>query len=81
MKLKSKENDFSEIGAITEDTCSLLGNLENSRLSFVRRGGNRVAHELARERFSLTADHIWLEEAPVRIEIFAAEDRRCSDPP
>ncbi|KAK8673927.1 hypothetical protein V6N13_112236 [Hibiscus sabdariffa] len=80
-KLKSKELDFSKIRAITEDTCRLLGNLASSRLSFIRRGGNRVAHELARERFSLTADQIRIEEAPARIEILAAEDRRCSDPP
>ncbi|KAK8686461.1 hypothetical protein V6N13_125486 [Hibiscus sabdariffa] len=45
------------------------------------RGGNKVAHELARERFSLPADQIWVEEAPARIEALRAEDRRLSDPP
>ncbi|KAL4335266.1 hypothetical protein GQ457_07G037440 [Hibiscus cannabinus] len=80
-KLKSTDRDFSEIGAITEDTRCFLRNLECSRLSFIRRRGNRVAHELARERFSITADQSWIEEAPARIEAIAAEDRRCLDPP
>ncbi|GMJ00600.1 hypothetical protein like AT2G34320 [Hibiscus trionum] len=80
-KLKSKEVDFSEIGAITEDSRKLLRNLESYWLSFTRRGGNKVAHELAREQLNIAADQTWVEEAPERIEALAAEDRRCSDPP
>ncbi|KAK8686093.1 hypothetical protein V6N13_125120 [Hibiscus sabdariffa] len=53
-KLKSNKEDFSEIGAITDDTRHLLRNLGSYRLSFIRRGGNKVAHELARERISLS---------------------------
>ncbi|KAK9045072.1 hypothetical protein V6N11_058962 [Hibiscus sabdariffa] len=80
-KLKANKEDFSEIGANIDDACYFLRRLGTHRLSFIRRGGNKVAHELARERFSLPADQIWVEEAPARIEALRAEDRRLSDPP
>ncbi|GMJ02408.1 hypothetical protein like AT4G29090 [Hibiscus trionum] len=80
-KLRSKGPDSSNISVIMADAKQLLGCLDSYQISFIRRGGNRVAHELARERLSIAVDTTWVEEALDRIEALAAEDRRCAEPP
>ncbi|GMI89588.1 hypothetical protein HRI_002628100 [Hibiscus trionum] len=80
-KLQMREEDLSEISAIIYDTKSLARDFQEFQLSFIPRSGNRVAHAFINERFSLSKDHAWIEEAPDHILALIDEDRRYSDPP
>ncbi|KAK8529323.1 hypothetical protein V6N12_060106 [Hibiscus sabdariffa] len=53
-------------------TRRLARHFQAFRLAYIHRSGNRVAHALANERFSLSADHALA---------LVDDDRRCSEPP
>jgi ribonuclease HI len=64
----STRNDLSEFGCIISSCCSLFRNLfSNSRVEFVRRQANAVAHTLAREA-TCSASHAVYYEIPTCIE-------------
>ncbi|KAL4271151.1 hypothetical protein GQ457_13G007950 [Hibiscus cannabinus] len=80
-KLQLQVDDLSEVSAFIFDTKRLARQFQAFQIGYIPRSGNKVAHALASERFSLMADHAWIEDAPSHILALVDEDRRCSEPP
>ena len=55
---------YSLLGHVYEDIpCSLRG-LHSVSISYVRRGGNKVAHILAQYARNITDELYWIEDSP-----------------
>ncbi|GAU35225.1 hypothetical protein TSUD_205010 [Trifolium subterraneum] len=61
-KFHSKNRDESELGDIIKDCRTMFNtHFRNSRVEFIRRQANEVAHVLAREATSLASFHIFID--------------------
>ena len=58
------QDDFSLIGNVVGDIHHLVRNLQWVRIECTRRGGNRVAHELAQFARNISQDLYWMEDVP-----------------
>ena len=63
--ISSSQINCSLLGYVVDDIRHLVHCLEWARISFTRRGGNKVAYALAQHaRNSLDNDVYWLEDSP-----------------
>ncbi|KAL0007369.1 hypothetical protein SO802_008871 [Lithocarpus litseifolius] len=63
--ISSSSENFSLLGNVVSDIRHLLGGLQWSRVCYVRRGANQVAHALAQyARNSLDTFLVWMEDSP-----------------
>ncbi|CAJ2641086.1 unnamed protein product [Trifolium pratense] len=61
-KFHSKNRDESELGDIIKDCRTMFNtHFRNSRVEYIRRQANEVAHVLAREATSLASFHIFID--------------------
>ncbi|XP_075650259.1 uncharacterized protein LOC142620844 [Castanea sativa] len=64
--ISSSRINCSLLGYVVDDIRHLVHCLEWARISFTRRGGNKVAHALAQHaRNSLDNDVYWMEDSPL----------------
>ena len=54
----------SLLGHIFEDIQHLVCGLQHASISFIKRGGNMVAHSLARQARSINDEMYWMEDSP-----------------
>ncbi|XP_021751079.1 uncharacterized protein LOC110716751 [Chenopodium quinoa] len=71
--LKKKTAPATAFGLIVHDILKLALQCQEYS-SFVKRGGNRVAHELAKISSSFTELRVWMEEVPLGISDFVIVD-------
>ena len=62
--IASGTENQSAIGHVVGDIRHLAGALEWTSVSYTKRNGNRVAHELARYAQKVNVDLFWMEEVP-----------------
>ena len=62
--ISSKQFDSSPIGLVIQECRSLLHQLHNSHLFFVKRSANQAAHTLARVASSMSGQGEWLSSPP-----------------
>lgn len=62
--LNGKEKNLTAAGQIIEEMKELLWTRQESKVMWVRRTGNKAAHELAREGVCLELSKFWLAEPP-----------------
>ena len=58
------QDDHSMLGNVIEDIHHLIRNLQWARIECIRRGGNRVVHELAQFARNISHDLFWMEDVP-----------------
>ena len=58
------QEDLSLLGNVIGDIHHLIRNLQWVRIECTRRGGNRVAHELAQFDRNISQDLFWMEDVP-----------------
>jgi len=59
----SEENN-SLLGHIFEDIQHLVRGLQHASISCIKRGGNMVAHSLARHARTISDETYWIEDSP-----------------
>ncbi|GMI87719.1 hypothetical protein like AT3G25270 [Hibiscus trionum] len=79
-KFNSSKENLSEISAHIWDAKVMLRNFNASRIIFTPREGNRTTHAMAKERFYISKDRIWVEDAPPYVTHQADEDHRNLNP-
>ncbi|XP_023905928.1 uncharacterized protein LOC112017706 [Quercus suber] len=62
--ISALQDDFSLLGNVIGDIHHLIMNLHWVRIECTRRGGNRVAHELAQFARNISQDLFWMEDVP-----------------
>ena len=62
--ISAMQEDFSLLGNVIRDIHHLVRNLQWVRIECTRRGGNRVAHELAQFARNISQDLFWMEDVP-----------------
>ena len=62
--ISAMQEDFSLLGNVIGDIHHLVRNLQWVRIECTRRGGNRVAHELAQFARNISQDLFWIEDVP-----------------
>ncbi|XP_021742729.1 uncharacterized protein LOC110708810 [Chenopodium quinoa] len=66
----------TEFGLVVNDILHLTLRCQVCSFSFVKRAGNRVAHELAKLSFSFDDLRVWMEEVPLGISNFVMDDMK-----
>ena len=80
MKIVSAlQDDYSLLGNVIGDIHHLVRNLQWVRIEFTRRGGNRVAHELAQFARNISQDLFWMEDVPPIVREALYQDANFSD--
>ncbi|XP_021748542.1 uncharacterized protein LOC110714345 [Chenopodium quinoa] len=64
----------TEFGSIVHDILHIAKGCQSCSFTFVKRSGNRVAHELAKLALSFDSLRVWLEEVPGCIAEFVLAD-------
>ncbi|KAL2905214.1 Heat-inducible transcription repressor HrcA [Bienertia sinuspersici] len=72
--LRKKVCEATPFGKIITDILWLANLCSYASFSFVKRGGNRVAHSLAKLSSSFSEARVWLEEFPVGVNDFVTAD-------
>ena len=62
--ISAMQEDFSLLGNVIGGIHHLVRNLQWVRIECTRRGGNRVAHELAQFARNISQDLFWIEDVP-----------------
>ena len=62
--ISAMQEDFSLLGNVIGGIHHLVRNLQWVRIECTRRGGNRVAHELAQFARNISQDLFWMEDVP-----------------
>lgn len=75
-KLKSGVIDRSNISGYIWDARQLLLGFKHFKFQHIKRGGNRVAHLLAREGFLRNRDECWVEEGSLSIQVEVDQERK-----
>ncbi|KAL5808335.1 hypothetical protein ACOSQ3_029026 [Xanthoceras sorbifolium] len=69
---------LSKVGLVIVDIVDLLSSYPGSKVQFVPRSANSVAHTLARFTLSLDRDYFWLEDYPDCIDEVLVADNQVS---
>ncbi|XP_042942932.1 uncharacterized protein LOC122277120 [Carya illinoinensis] len=69
--------DSSWTGQLIEDLKQGLLSKPNWKLSFVKRAGNKVAHELAKLALSLVNETVWMEDGPSVVAPHIVLEKLC----
>ena len=62
--ISAMQEDFSLLGNVIGGIHHLVRNLQWVRIECTRRGGNKVAHELAQFARNINQDLFWMEDVP-----------------
>ena len=73
------QDDHSLLGNVLGDVHHLVRNLQWVRIECTRRGGNRVAHELAQFARNISHDLFWMEDVPPIAREALYQDANFSD--
>ncbi|MBA0861171.1 hypothetical protein Goshw_025248 [Gossypium schwendimanii] len=77
----AEAEDYSKIRPVTRDVKALSRSFLACCFNFTGRGGNTVAHTMAKEGMKSSKDRFWFEDASVRAIDLAASDLRIMRPP
>lgn len=73
-KIRNEQRDFSVYGQLVQDVKGLLSSFLESRVAWVRRSANKVAHVLAREGCTKSLYKTWLHVSPECVSSEIASD-------
>ena len=68
MALNASDCCKTMYGSVIEETHRQGGKLQYCQFQHVRRGGNKLAHALARKAVSFADYDVWIEELPSDLE-------------
>ncbi|KAL0014186.1 hypothetical protein SO802_001255 [Lithocarpus litseifolius] len=77
--VSNMQEDYSLLGNVIGDIHHLVRNLQWVRIECTRRGGNRVAHELAQFAKNISQDLFWMEDVPPIVRVALFQDANFSD--
>ncbi|KAK9993235.1 hypothetical protein SO802_022938 [Lithocarpus litseifolius] len=77
--VSAMQEDYSLLGNVIGDIHHLVRNLQWVRIECTRRGGNRVAHELAQFAKNISQDLFWMEDVPPIVRVALLQDANFSD--
>ncbi|KAK9983651.1 hypothetical protein SO802_033176 [Lithocarpus litseifolius] len=77
--VSAMQEDYSLLGNVVGDIHHLVRNLQWVRIECTRRGGNRVAHELAQFAKNISQDLFWMEDVPPIVRVTLLQDANFSD--
>ena len=65
--MSGSSSDYSLLGHVYEDIHCCLHGLHSVSISYVRRGGNKVAHILAQYARNISDELYWMEDSPLPV--------------